>query len=81
MPFKSNTAEAQFLARVNKLWKQDEKDGPDGPWYRRDAPGRLQGSFSTKAEAIQNEISLRATRAPFLIFCLLYIVGAKVNIQ
>jgi hypothetical protein len=75
MPYKSNTAEAQFLARINKAWVQDKVDGQ---WRRDDAPGRAQGSFSTQAEAFQSELAL--TRAPFLIFCLLYIVGAQFNI-
>ena len=71
MAYKSNTADAQFMARIKNVWLE----GDDHMWRRDDKPGEALGAFASFNEALQSELALRATpRAPFLIFCLLYIV-------
>jgi hypothetical protein len=56
MAFKSNTADAQWAARVKKLWTERA----DKMWRRDDAPGRAQGAFATEDECFASESKIRA---------------------
>jgi hypothetical protein len=64
MAYKSNTADAQFTARIAKFWTQRD----DQMWRRTGKAGEVQGAFASFNEALQSELALRATPRTFLDF-------------
>jgi hypothetical protein len=70
MGYKSNTADAQFRARIAKMWTERS----DGMWRRTGKAGEAQGAFASFNGALENELALRDTPRTFLDFwCSVYI--------